>query len=567
MNQTIRSINKSDSKSKKKQLIKSQSVSIITNSNILPKLELLDNLDNEFEESWEIKPDTSNIFISESIKTEIITEPILTELNNTESISIKAIIVESTLIETKVDKPISNLEKFLNISKSTSAIPNSNILSGITNQLVSNQNIETIENVEEIITQIKENGIKTITDFKTRGIEVSGINENLIIKNWSDMKYIDCNPNQRYIDDLITSIINYGFESPRPIQETTIGQIAKGGDIIVQATAGNGKTAAFGIGAALSINPRLFKTQVLILSPTQILTDQTMTVIKNLTLNTGIIVHCYRGGLLQQSHREIPHIIVGCPGRINDMIKRDRINLSHLRTVVLDEGDELLRQGFREQIKNIVETMIETVQICLFSATLPKGILELCTRFMRNPAYVILPENQVITELVTQWYVKCPTIYDKDGCIVDAIEQNKKETIIIFFNSCTRLQKVSQILSEYKEPINHLCIHSKIDSIDRVTAISDFAAGKCKVLLASDMASRGLDIPSITLVINYDIPCAVETYIHRIGRSGRGDCLGNSITLISTEEDRNKMTFIVQVHGIPIKALKTIKMESKPVTK
>ncbi len=427
-------------------------------------------------------------------------------------------------------------------------------------------NVEELdEHLTEKVEKLKIQGRTMLEDFKERGIDVNGIDETMIVKEWEDFLVLpNCNPNKSYIRNLIKSIIDHGFESPRPIQCVTSGRISLGGDLIAQAKAGNGKTAAFTIGSALRIDPYLYKTQVLILSPTQLLTDQTMEVVKSLTKHTGIVVHCYRGGLPQPSDRKVPHIIVGCPGRINDLIKRKKINLNQLKTVILDEGDELLKQGFRDQIKNIIEVLADTVQICLFSATLPNGILELCTRFMREPAYVILPDNQVITELVSQWYVKCPSLGDKDGCIVDAIQTNPDETIIIFFNSCSRLQKVSQILMEEDINISHVCIHSKMEPNERVNSISDFVAGKYKVLLASDLASRGLDIPNVTLVINYDIPFTVETYVHRIGRSGRGDKLGNSITLIMTEEDKNKMTFIVQIHGIPIKVLKDIKMESNP---
>ena len=424
-------------------------------------------------------------------------------------------------------------------------------------------------NMDDKIEFIKKQGEEMIAEYTERGIEVSGVEPGLICKYWEDILYMNTNRNSSYVENIIASVTKHGFESPRPIQSITIGQIAKGNDIIVQAKAGNGKTGGFTIGAALRVNPRLYKTQVLILSPTQILTDQTMEVVKSLTSMTGITVHCYRGGLPHPKDNLTPHIVVGCPGRIKDLIKRERMSLNHIQTVILDEGDELLRQGFREQIKEIVESLNETVQICLFSATLPKGILELCTNFMRNPSYVILPENQVITELVTQWYVKCATVNEKNGSVVDIIENNSKETIIIFFNSCTRLEGISKILSNYGsgKSISHLCVHSKMDSADRAKSIADFSAGKCKVLLASDMASRGLDIPSVTLVVNYDIPFAVETYVHRIGRSGRGDRLGNSVTLIMTEEDRHKITFIVQVHGIPIKVLKSINLESKPCCK
>jgi superfamily II DNA/RNA helicase len=418
--------------------------------------------------------------------------------------------------------------------------------------------------------QIRQKGKEMLAEFIERGIEVSEIDTDKIIGEWADMKYIGCNPNNDYVSNLISSIETHGFESPRPIQSVTIGQIAKGGDIIVQAKAGNGKTAAFTIGAALGVDPRMYKIQALILSPTQLLTDQTMEVVKKLTAHTGITVHCYRGGIPHTKDGKTPHIVVGCPGRIKDLIKSGKINLKYIKTVILDEGDELLKQGFREQIKDIVESLAETVQICLFSATLPKGILELCTRFMRDPAYVILPENQVITELVTQWYVKCGAIGEKDGCIVDIIEQNPKETIIIFFNSCSRLQRISDVITKYCKDegknIPYLCVHGKMDPTERAKSIADFSSGKCRVLLASDMASRGLDIPSVTLVVNYDIPFAVETYVHRIGRSGRGDRLGNSVTLIMTDEDKHKMTFIVQVHSIPIKILRNIKMESKPAS-
>jgi len=182
---------------------------------------------------------------------------------------------------------------------------------------------------------------------------------------------------------------------------------------------------------------------------------------------------------------------------------------------------------------------------------------------MRNPAYVILPENQVITELVSQWYVNCTTIYEKDGCLVDLIDANTNDTVIVFFNSCSRLEKVSQILSDLDKPISHLCIHSKMDPAVKVNSIANFVSGKCKILLASDIASRGLDIPNVTLVINYDIPASIDTYVHRIGRSGRGALFGNSVTLIMSQEDKEKMTYIVQVHKIPIKVLKTVNMESR----
>jgi translation initiation factor 4A len=507
----------------------------------------MDNLDDEFESSWN-NNDQNELISNLSIidKVDIII--------NTEKIEIKA---EKIEIKTETLEIKTNIEILPVETRKMTALE----------ALVSTRIPEKekdIENYEQKVNQLKEQGTIMLEEYKERGILVNDIDSSMIISKWSDCKLLDANPNTVYLDNLVKSIENFGFESPRPIQCITAGRISKKGDLIVQAKAGNGKTAAFVFGSAIGINPNQFKTQVLILSPTQLLTDQTTEVVNNLTAQTGITVHCHRGGLPLTRDSKVPHIIVGCPGRIIDLIKRKKINLSFLKTVILDEGDELLKQGFREQVKNIIETLEDSVQICLFSATLPKGILELCTRFMRNPAYVILPENQVITELVTQWYVKCATIYEKDGCLVDLIEANQKDTIIVFFNSCSRLEKVSQILVEYNKPIQHLCIHGKMDPNDKVNSIANFVAGKCKILLASDIAARGLDIPNVTLVVNYDIPASIDTYVHRIGRSGRGALFGNSVTLIMSEEDKQKMTFIVQVHGIPIKVLKTVNMESKP---
>lgn len=498
------------------------------------------------------------------------TEP-TSELDNVNSNTIETEVLNSTNVESStvdiqpVTAPV-NIQPVtapVNIQSVTASV-DSRPVNALEALVQTRINLIKIDNSETKIAEILEQGKTMLAEFKERGILVNGIDESMIIKEWSDVLYMDCNTNTEYLNNFIQSVIDYGFESPRPIQCVTSGRIAKGGDLIVQAKAGNGKTAAFAFGSTLRVDPNLHKTQVLILSPTQLLTDQTSEVVRNLTAKTGMTVHTYRGGLPQPRDGRTPQIVVACPGRMSDLIKRKKVNLSFLKTVILDEGDELLKQGFREQVKEIIETLADTVQICLFSATLPKGILELCTRFMRDPAYVILPENQVITELVTQWYVKCESLSEKDGCIVDIIEANKKDTTIVFFNSCSRLEKVSETLSTIGKPIQHLCLHAKMNPEDRKKSIDDFISGKCKLLLASDIAARGLDIPSITLVVNYDIPYAIETYVHRIGRSGRGDRLGNSITLIMSDEDKQKITFIVQIHGIPIKALKTVKMESKP---
>ena len=405
-----------------------------------------------------------------------------------------------------------------------------------------------------------ERGEMIINEFRRLGIDMQEIGSDTVIEKWSDLSLLEnANPNESYLKNLVKSIIDLGYDTPRPIQCLTSGLIAKGKDSIVQAQAGNGKTAAFVAGAAARIDPTSRTTQVVILSPTQILTDQTTQIVRQMTAKTGIVVHCYRGGLYGPTDKKIPHIIVACPGRLNDMIQQKRVNFSNLKTLILDEGDELLKQGFRDQIKSIVESMVESVQICLFSATFPKGILEICERFMRSPSYVILPDNQVITKLVTQWIVKCMESGDKDGTVYDAIRSNPNKTVIVFFNSCSRLQKVSETLSSQDIPIEHLCLHGKMTSEDRVKQMIEFKNKRCRVLLASDIAARGLDIPHVTLVINYDVPSSPETYVHRIGRAGRGDEMGNAITLSCTERDNDGISSIRHLTGHDIRPLKSIK--------
>lgn len=270
----------------------------------------------------------------------------------------------------------------------------SNIITTSINDNIKLEDKDINIDLKDKLDQLKLKGKTILDDYKERGIEILNIDESVIIKDWEDCKYLNVNDNLNYINKLVKSVTDYGYESPRPIQCLTIGQIAKQKDIVVQAQAGNGKTVAFGFGAALVVNPLQYKTQVLILSPTQILTDQITNIVHNITSQTGITVHCHRGGLPIVRDHKTPHIIVGCPGRIIDLINRKKINLNHIKTVILDEGDDLLKLGFKEQIRTIIETLNENVQICLFSATIPKSILELCEKIMINPAYVILPEKK-----------------------------------------------------------------------------------------------------------------------------------------------------------------------------
>ena len=410
---------------------------------------------------------------------------------------------------------------------------------------------------EELIQQ----GTRIIAKLEEKKICIDKITPDIIISEWTDILSVCPNSNESYLMKLIQGIQSYGFESPRPIQSATIGRIAIGGDLIAQAKAGHGKTGAFVIGALSSLNPKLNKVQLLILSPTGILTDQTYEIVCKIAKKTNIIVRRFHGGIYDPDTKKTSitaHVVVGCPGRIGDMLKNNNLDLSQLKALILDEGDELLKPCFKDQTKYIVEELNNSTQICLFSATLPKNVLELCQRFMCDPSYVIVPDNEVVTEAVSQYYVNCSSIEYKNGCVKDIIENNLSETIIIFCNTCTGLIKLANLLTERDK--HFLQIHSRMDKADRDKSINDFRDGKVRILLSSDVAARGIDIPRISVVVNYDMPLNIETYIHRIGRSGRGDKLGKAVSLILSESDIGMKKCICEVHSQKISELKYIEL-------
>lgn len=431
---------------------------------------------------------------------------------------------------------------------------------------VNNINPKDLELIEKYIKNIDyyknlrlEKGNKMFQEFEKKNIQFENIIVEDIIENWEDLLLLNYNySNQSYIINLINGIKDYGFFSPRSIQCLTIGLINRGKDLIAQAVAGNGKTAAFLIGSLTRINIKLYKPQVLILVPTHELCDQIYNVITNLTKYTNLNISMYRGGLKSSFSTSQPHVIIGCPGKIENMIRKKYLNLNHLKTLILDEGDELLKKEFKEQIKNIIENLDEKIQICLFSATYSKSILDVCSKFMNEPSYVILPDNKVITSLVSQWYLELNDESEKINAVKKLIVENEDKFIIIFFNFCFKLIKFSDYLQTNN--ISHTFIHGRLSSEERLENLDNFMKNKYKILLASDLAARGIDIPYVSVVINYDIPNTVETYIHRIGRAGRGHILGNSVTIIHSEEEINKLKYIIKIHSIPINKLINYKL-------
>jgi len=352
-----------------------------------------------------------------------------------------------------------------------------------------------------------------------------------LINQWDDL---DIDPS------ILRSIYAYGFEKPSPIQRRGIKPLVNGRDVIGQAQSGTGKTGTFSIGVLSRINLAKNETQALIMSPTHELTRQITKVIKSLSeMMDGILIKTIIGGSsidedVTFMRDKKPHIIVGCPGRVYDMIRRRHINASTIKMVVLDEADEMLSQGFKDQIYNIFQHLNKDVQIALFSATLPPNITALADQFMRNPVKIKVAAEQLTLEGIKQYFVAVQDDHQKYVTLKDLYGTFSSAQTIIYCNSVKRVIELYEAMIEDGYPV--CCIHSSMDHDARKNAISDFSSGTARFLISSNVTARGIDIQQVSLVINFDLPRDVHTYIHRIGRSGRWGRKGTGINFITRRD-------------------------------
>ena len=358
--------------------------------------------------------------------------------------------------------------------------------------------------------------------------------------------------------DILRGIYAYGFENPSAIQKKAIIPIINEKDIIAQAQSGTGKTAAFTIGALARLNLDDKNTQVLILSPTRELTVQTATVIKSIgcMMNNLIVQTLYGGSSIDESSdflkSNVPHIICGCPGRVNDMMRRDKITSKKIKLVILDEADEMLSSGFKEQVYNILQYFNNDIQIALFSATLPSEIYAITSKIMRNPVKISVKADQLTLEGIFQFYVAVDDDRQKYSTLKDIFSYISLSQCIIYCNSVKRVSDLFDAMKEDGFPV--CCIHSSMDKTARQEAFNEFRTGKSRVLISSNVTSRGIDIQQVSTVINFDIPKCVHNYLHRIGRSGRWGRKGVGINFV-TRRDIGKMKEIEAHYSSEIKEM------------
>jgi len=338
--------------------------------------------------------------------------------------------------------------------------------------------------------------------------------------------------------DILRGIYAYGFETPSPIQKKACVPIALGCDVIAQAQSGTGKTATFIIGTLARIDTTLNETQAIIISPTRELTVQINDVLKGIscmmkqleiyTLSSGTHIN----NDIQYLKTTRPHIITACTGRLLDLIKRGYIHTNHIKLVVIDEVDEMLSSGFREQVFDILHYLNETTrQTVLFSATMPNHIKEIALKITKNPVIINVKAETLTLEGIKQYFVPVENDRQKYDVIKDLYSYLSLSQCIIYCNSVNRVQYLYNLLKIDGYPV--CIVHSQMEKYDRDINFKDFKNGKYRILISTNITSRGIDIQQVSVMINFDFPKCKHNYIHRIGRVGRYGRKGVAINIIT----------------------------------
>lgn len=301
-----------------------------------------------------------------------------------------------------------------------------------------------------------------------------------------------------------------------------------------------GKTATFAIGTLAKLDPKLRQCQSLILAPTRELAQQIQKVVLALGDYMDVAVHACVGGTAVRDDMRIlsagVHVVVGTPGRVYDMINRRALRLDHIKQFFLDEADEMLSRGFKDQIYDIFKFLPETVQVCLFSATMPLDVLEVTERFMREPVRILVKKDELTLEGIKQFYVAVDREDWKLDTLCDLYETLTITQAIIY---CNTRRKVDWLQEEMqKRDFTVSCMHGEMDQRERDIIMREFRTGSSRVLITTDLLARGIDVQQVSLVINFDLPTNRENYIHRIGRSGRFGRKGVAINFLTESDAR-----------------------------
>lgn len=321
------------------------------------------------------------------------------------------------------------------------------------------------------------------------------------------------------------------------VQAACLPSVLEGKDCIVQAKTGSGKTAAFGLGLLQKINPRFFGAQALVLCPTRELADQVAKDIRQLARcipNIKVVTLCGGKPLRKQadSLQHGGHILVGTPGRIKDHLSRETVQFDQLKTVVLDEADRMLDMGFYDEIINIINNTPRSRQTLLFSATYPNSIKKMCRSIQRDPVMIKVDIQHTDNAIEAHFYLINKG--ERRDALLSLLKHYQPETTVIFCQTKVQCHEVTQFLRQ--QDINVLALHGDLEQHERDQVLVRFSNRSCPVLVATDVAARGLDIKSLAAVINYELPHDPEIYVHRIGRTGRAGEKGLALSLYTNPE-------------------------------
>nr|WP_208290839.1 DEAD/DEAH box helicase [Streptococcus pseudopneumoniae] len=359
--------------------------------------------------------------------------------------------------------------------------------------------------------------------------------------------------------DLLAEIEKAGFVEASPIQEQTIPLALEGKDVIGQAQTGTGKTAAFGLPTLEKIRTEEATIQALVIAPTRELAVQSQEELFRFGRSKGVKVRSvYGGSSIEKQIKALKsgaNIVVGTPGRLLDLIKRKALKLQDIETLILDEADEMLNMGFLEDIEAIISRVPENRQTLLFSATMPDAIKRIGVQFMKEPEHVKIAAKELTTELVDQYYIRVKE-QEKFDTMTRLMDVEQPELAIVFGRTKRRVDELTRGLKI--RGFRAEGIHGDLDQNKRLRVLRDFKNGNLDVLVATDVAARGLDISGVTHVYNYDIPQDPESYVHRIGRTGRAGKSGQSITFVSP----NEMGYLQIIENLTKKRMKGLKPAS-----
>ena len=351
-------------------------------------------------------------------------------------------------------------------------------------------------------------------------------------------------------DNLLRGIYAFGFVNPSVIQQLSIVPIQKGRDIIAQAQSGTGKTASYLIPSLSLIDKRLHEPQSLILAPTRELAIQIYNNAIGLNTYTKYDIGLLIGGNDhfvnqngEKTFREDCQLIIGTPGKVFYMMNKHYLRCSNLKIVCLDEADEMLNSCFKDQLYEIFRFIPNSTQVCIFSATITEETLELTTKFMNNPLKILVKNEELTLEGIDQFYINVEEEQFKFEVLADLYRFLSINQTIIYCNSKKKCQQIHHRLEQNNFTVSS--IHSDMNQQERNNVIEKFRLGGVRILLATDIIARGIDVQQVSTVINFDLPLKKEIYIHRIGRSGRYGRKGMAINFVT----KNDFSYLKQIES------------------